>query len=207
MLKIQTNNRCPRPAHAFQGSLLVGLMTVLLPVLPAQANDYQTCTAKLKAAKVADDVVAKVCAEALHPKIVGLCVERIVAKKLDADPTVEACRRVRRPIELAKCVTEIAAQDVKAPMPEVLDSCRRSLLPDRFGECVVGLNRQPLKVATKEGLGICIDASDRPKDLQLIPLDQVITPSGSIPTSPSLPAPRTDMPKPTPAPVTTPQLF
>jgi hypothetical protein len=206
MLKIEKSRDSWCYSRSVRGGLLAGLMTVLLPVLPSQAgNDYQICTAKLKSAKVEDAIAAKVCAEALHPQDVGRCVERIILKKLEVDPTVEACRRVRRPLELAECVTDIAQQDAKSPLAEVLDHCRRSLLPERFGECVVGLNQQPLKVNVPEALGICIDASDRPKDLQLIPLDQVIAPSAPSPRTEMPPMPPSSTPTPTPTP--TPQLF
>lgn len=176
---------------------------------PAMANTYETCAKTVVKAGVEGNVAGLACAQDLHPEHLGRCVERVTKATLGADAALSACRRVRRPLDLAECVTDIHFQDKQAPMADVLEYCRKSLLPVRFGECVTGLGRDPLKLATREGLDVCINASDRPKDLQLVPLDSVLGPNQSttvIPT-PSTPAPvimPSPMPNPTPNPTSNP---
>jgi hypothetical protein len=198
--------------------LTIGLMTAP----PAQAgwfdwlkskpalNPYNVCTVSLNKATIEKNLAATACAEVLHPDDMGSCVETVAAKKIESGLALSACRSVRRPLELATCVTVIHKQDASAMLTDVLESCRRSLLPDRFGQCVVGLNGKPLQVATREGLGTCIDASDRPTDIQLL---RSFEPSGTVPvirttspTSPTSSTTPTSNPTATP-PVTTPQLF
>jgi hypothetical protein len=196
----------------------IGMTAGLMTASPAQAgwfdwlkskpalNPYNVCTVSLNKATIEKNLAAASCAAVLHPDDMGSCVETVAAKKIESGLALSACRSVRRPLDLATCVTVIHKQDASAVLTDVLESCRRSLLPDRFGECVVGLNGKPLQVATREGLGTCIDASDRPTDIELL---RSFEPSGTIPvirpTSPTTNSPATN-PTATP-PVTTPQLF
>jgi hypothetical protein len=131
-------------------------------------NPYNACTVSLDKVAIKKEVAADACAEALHPDHVGTCVENIAAKKVDSTIALGACRSVRRPMELSTCVSDIHKQDDKATLTDVLEFCRRSLLPERYGKCVVGLNGKPLQVVTKEALMTCIDASDRPTDIELL---------------------------------------
>jgi hypothetical protein len=204
----------------------IGLTAGLMTAPPAQAgwfdwlnsksalNPYNVCTVSLNKATIEKNLAAMSCAEVLHPDDMGSCVETVVgivaAKKIESGPALSACRSVRRPLDLATCVTVIHKQDASAVLTDVLESCRRSLLPDRFGACVVGLNGKPLQVAIRDGLGTCIDASDRPTDIELL---RSFEPSGTVPivpvirtTSPISPVTPTPNPTATP-PVTTPQLF
>ena len=211
-------------------SMLMGLGSVTLlslgNVLPAQANEYQSCTDRLTGVKLDSVSVAQGCAEALHPQDVGTCVVQIVNDKsvnskivsLDA---LDACRRVRRPLELATCVTTIHASTETMPLSNdgsklVLDSCRKSLLPERYGRCVVGFRNNPMQKTivdttltdrTKglDGLNTCLDATDYRKDIKLIPLSDVISPASSTPTSPPYASPA--IPMPTPMPPIIPQQF
>ena len=217
-----------------KASILVGLGSVALlglgNVLPAQANEYQSCSASLTEVKLDRLSVAQGCAEALHPQDVGTCVVRIVNNQsvnnkivnLDA---LDACRRVRRPLELATCVTMIHQSTETMPFSNdaskmVLDSCRKSLLPERYGRCVVGFRNNPLQKTivdvamtdrTKEldGLNTCLDATDYRKDIKLIPLSEVITPASPTPTmtNPPYTSPVIPMPMPTPTPQIIPQQF
>ena len=217
-----------------KASTLVGLGSVALlglsNVLPAQANEYQSCSASLTEVKLDRLSVAQGCAEALHPQDVGTCVVRIVNSQsvnnkivnLDA---LDACRRVRRPLELATCVTMIHQSTETMPFSNdasktVLDSCRKSLLPERYGRCVVGFRNNPLQKTivdvamtdrTKEldGLNTCLDATDYRKDIKLIPLSEVITPASPTPTMTNSPytSPVIPMPMPTPMPQIIPQQF
>ena len=217
-----------------KASTLVGLGSVALlglgNVLPAQANEYQSCSASLTEVKLDRLSVAQGCAEALHPQDVGTCVVRIVNNQsvnnkivnLDA---LDACRRVRRPLELATCVTMIHQSTETMPLSNdaskmVLDSCRKSLLPERYGRCVVGFRNNPLQKTivdvamtdrTKEldGLNTCLDATDYRKDIKLIPLSEVITPASPTPTmtNPPYTSPVIPMPMPTPTPQIIPQQF
>ncbi len=145
----------------------------------AQANPYNSCTQDLRNAKLGDDLVAKGCAEALHPDQVGACVARIVSptdNPIASEAALDACRRVRRPLDLATCVGDIRNVDGKANMMDVLDSCRRSLLPVRFGQCVVGLRNQPLERSIAQNLTRCLDASDYRKDVELRPMSDLVGP-------------------------------
>ena len=156
---------------------------------PAQANEYQSCAASLMDAKLDRISASKGCAEALHPEQVGSCVVRIVTdKSVDNKITnvaaLDACRRVRRPIDLAGCVTDVHQSSDAMPLDmagsiAVLDACRKSLLPQRFGQCVVGLHNDPSKMTVAEGLSTCLDATDYRKDIQLIPLSDLMGPAST----------------------------
>jgi hypothetical protein len=169
---------------------------------PAQANEYQACTANLTSAKLDRLSIAQGCAEALHPEEVGSCVVQIVNDKAVDNKIVntaalDACRRVRRPMELATCVTSIHESASAKPLSPagsmaVLDSCRKSLLPERYGRCVVGFRNDPMqKVITDpamtdrnqelDGLNTCLDATDYRKHIKLIPLSDLMGPA-IIPT-------------------------
>ena len=217
-----------------KASGLVGLGSIALlglgNVLPAQANEYQSCSASLTEVKLDRLSVAQGCAEALHPQDVGTCVVRIVNNQsvnnkivnLDA---LDACRRVRRPLELATCVTMIHQSTETMPFSNdaskmVLDSCRKSLLPERYGRCVVGFRNNPLQKTivdvamtdrTKEldGLNTCLDATDYRKDIKLIPLSELMDPASPAPTmtNPPYTSPVIPMPMPTPMPQIIPQQF
>jgi hypothetical protein len=159
-----------------------GLFALSLPATPAQAglfgnsgNPYQTCTKDLLNAKIASEAAAEACAEALHPDDLAACVTQISGAKevnVAAPEALTTCKQVRRPIELASCVVDIRQMAKDAPAVEVLDTCRRSLLPVRFANCVVGLHEN-LKLSAQKSMDQCIDATDRPQDLQsnLLPLD------------------------------------
>ena len=213
----------------------VGLGSVALlglgNVSPAQANEYQSCSASLTEVKLDRLSIAQGCAEALHPADVGTCVVRIVNDKsvnskivnLDA---LDACRRVRRPLELATCVTMIHQSTETMPLSNdaskiVLDSCRKSLLPERYGRCVVGFRNNPLqktvvdvamtdRTQELDGLNTCLDAADYRKDIKLIPLSEVIGPASPAPTMTNPPytsPPTMPTPMPTPTPQIVPQQF
>jgi hypothetical protein len=186
-------------------------------------NPYNACTVSLDKATIKKEIAADACAEALHPDQVGTCVENIAAKKVDSTIALGACRSVRRPMELSTCVGDIHQQDKNATLTDVVEFCRRSLLPERYGNCVVGLNDKPLQVVTKEGLMTCIDASDRPTDIELL---RTFEAADKVPTirnplgSPIVPPTFTPGPNPAtipsatpgsnpsaPSPGTTPQLF
>ena len=213
-------------------SVLMGLSSVTLlsltHVLPAQANEYQSCTDRLTGVKIDPLSIAQGCAEALHPQDVGTCVVQIVNNKsvnskivnLDA---LDACRRVRRPLELATCVTMIHRSTETMPLDDngsklVLDSCRKSLLPERYGRCVVGFRNNPMQKSivdvamtdrTKglDGLNTCLDATDYRKDIKLIPLTDVISPASFTPTNPPYVSPAVPVPTPMPTPQIIPQQF
>ena len=205
-------------------SVLMGLGSVALlglgTVSPAQANEYQSCSASLTGVKLDRLSIAQGCAEALHPEHVGTCVARIVNDtsvknqivNLDA---LDACRRVRRPLELATCVTMIHQSTQTMPLSsdaskQVLDSCRKSLLPERYGRCVVGFRNNPMqktvvdiamtdRTQELDGLNTCLDATDYRKDIKLIPLSEVIGPVSPAPTMTNPPvSPTITTPMPTP---------
>ena len=222
-------------------SVLMGLSSAALlglgTISPAQANEYQSCSASLTEVKLDRLSVAQGCAEALHPQDVGTCVVRIVNDKsvnskivnLDA---LDACRRVRRPLELATCVTMIHQSTETMSFSNdaskmVLASCRKSLLPERYGRCVVGFRNNPLqktivdpvqkaivdpamtdRTQELDGLNTCLDATDYRKDIELIPLSEVLGPVSPASTivNPVI-GPVRPMPMPTPTPQIIPQQF
>lgn len=215
MLRIQR-------AHGWCSITGMGLLLATgVFVSPAAANPYSTCTEKLLGAKVDATVAASACAQDLHPEDLGECVDRVIKTNLSGTDALAACRKVRRPLDLATCVTEIHGQNNSAAMPSVLDYCRRSLLPARFGECVIGLSKDPLKLSTDQSMETCIRTSDRPTDLQLVPLNQVVAPSStessgsssgmSSSSSSTMPAttiaPMTPAPTPSPTGVGLPQRY
>ena len=137
---------------------------------------------------------------------------------------LDACRRVRRPLELATCVMMIHGSTETMPLDDngsklVLDSCRKSLLPERYGRCVVGFRNNPMQKSivdasmtdrTKglDGLNTCLDATDYRKDIKLIPLSEVISPTNFAPTNPPYDAPTIPVLTPTtPTPQIIPQQF
>lgn len=168
------------------------LVAIALPVAPAKAffgkalNPYQSCAADLTRANVSAAEAASACGQALNPKDLGTCVNRIADEKVAGADALSVCRQVRRPVEAARCVVGIRRGVSDTAIVDVLDSCRRSLLPQTFSDCVVGLNSQ-LKVGGKQAIASCLDASDRPRDLvpTFIPIGNEIP----IPTTPFVPTP------------------
>jgi hypothetical protein len=191
-------------------------------------NPYASCAKSLDKATIQKGMAATACAEALHPDDMGLCVESVTAKKVEANTALAACRSVRRPLELSTCLADIHKQDDKVGLTDVLEFCRRSLLPERYGHCVVGLKGKPLGQTSAEALPTCIDASDRPTDIELLrtfesidkvpsirnPMDSPIVPPSFVPgpNGPSVKVTPTPTPSPSsnpnaPSPGTVPQLF
>lgn len=202
------------------------LAAVAVPIAPANAlfggsaNPYEVCTRDLTRAQVSTTDAANACAQALRPKDLGDCVDRIADEKISGADALSVCRQVRRPIEAGNCVVRIRRQASDTAIVDVLDSCRRSLLPERFAECVVGENRQ-LKISGKQAIDTCIDASDRPNDVlptfipagsdipgattapSITPTPIVPSPGQSSTPSTSTPASSTSTPASTSAPATT----
>jgi hypothetical protein len=189
---LQTNQTMRRRL----GPLTVGVASLLLVsplaigVTPAQANwfkskpvenGYKLCGMRLDKAGIGKDVAADACAAVLHPEDLGTCVADLTPLKLAATAALAACQRVRRPLELRTCVQDVQRQDANAVLPNVLEACRRSLLPERYGKCVVGLN-QSVATPTAMGLATCLDASDRPIDIQsgFVPINDVCRLEGFV---------------------------
>lgn len=192
-------------------SVILGLITVVVPVNPATAlpvydvlpflpdrdfqpsqGDFQRCTGELIKLKITSEEAASACARAFKPTDLERCVSRIGKENgftgIDA---LSACRQVRRPVEMASCVVDIRRRAGDSVAADVLDNCRRSLLPERFANCVVGLN-QSAKILPALAMNTCNDASDFPREL-----DPTFLPYSAVPevaplqTSPSITAPTT----------------
>ncbi len=208
-----------------QTSAMAGWFDWLQPQLTS-SNPYASCAKSLDQATIQKGIAATACAEVLHPDDMGLCVESVTAKKVEANIALAACRSVRRPLELSTCLADIHKQDDKVGLTDVLEFCRRSLLPERYGHCVVGLKGKPLEQTSAAALPTCIDASDRPTDIELLrtfesidkvpsirnPMDSPIVPPSFVPgpNGPSVkvtPTPSPSSNPNAPSPGTVPQLF
>ncbi|NER22969.1 MAG: hypothetical protein F6J96_20175 [Symploca sp. SIO1C2] len=140
---------------------IAGILAMVIPPKPAvSSNEFNTCAAELLRANISRNLAADVCAEALYPEDLSLCVLTIKAQTpIVADEALYGCQRVRRPLELASCIVEI---NHHTSNPEVLlafDRCRRSLLPLRFSECVIGLS-QEIDFSSTQAIETCITAED-----------------------------------------------
>ena len=143
---------------------IAGLFAMAIPPEPATANsnEFEICAAELLRTNISRNLAAKVCAEALYPEDLSLCVLKINAQTpIIADEALYGCQRVRRPLELASCVVDINQYTQNPEALLVLDRCHRSLLPLRFSECVIGLSRE-IDFSSTEALETCITAEDFP---------------------------------------------
>ncbi len=143
---------------------IAGILTMAIPPAPATAssNEFKTCAAELLRANISRNRAAAVCAEALYPEDLSLCVLKINAQTpIIADDALYGCQRVRRPLELASCVVDINRHTSNPEVLLAFDRCRRSLLPLRFSECVIGLSRE-IDFSSTEALETCIAAEDFP---------------------------------------------
>jgi hypothetical protein len=143
---------------------IAGILALAIPPKPAVAdsNEFKTCAAELLRVNISRNLAADVCAEALYPEDLSLCVLKInVQTPIIADEALYGCQRVRRPLELASCVVDINKRTQNPEVRLVLDRCRRSLLPLRFSECVIGLSRE-IDFSSTEALETCIAAEDFP---------------------------------------------
>lgn len=143
---------------------ITGLLAMAIPpeAATANSNEFKTCAAELLRANISRNLAAQVCAEALYPEDLSLCVLKINAQTpIIADEALYSCQRVRRPLELASCVVDINQYTQNPEVLLVLDRCRRSLLPLRFSECVIGLSRE-IDFSSTEALETCIAAEDSP---------------------------------------------
>jgi len=143
---------------------IAGILAMVIPPKPATAgsNEFKTCAAELLRANISRNLAADVCAEALYPEDLSLCVLKIRAQTpIIADQALYGCQRVRRPLELASCVVDINKHTQNPDVLLALDRCRRSLLPLRFSECVIGLSRE-IDFSSTEAQETCIAAEDFP---------------------------------------------
>ena len=143
---------------------IAGLLAIAIPPQTATAgsNEFKTCADELLRANISRNRAASVCAEALYPEDLSLCVLKIKAlTPIIADDALYGCQRVRRPLELASCVVDINKHTQNPDVILAFDRCRRSLLPVRFSECVIGLSRE-IDFSSTEALETCIAAEDFP---------------------------------------------
>lgn len=155
---------------------IAGLIAVAQPPAIASVQDYESCAQALLSVKIEPAAIADYCARELQPHHLGACVTAISQRTtIAATDALEACARVRRPLDLANCVVNIDQQIIvpkkldeaasKSALVTALDTCRRSLLPIRHAECVIGLNKK-VDLSPLSLMGACIDADDRPRDVQ-----------------------------------------
>ena len=167
-------------------SLPALLLTIAIPPHSAVASNFTRCASTLLSIGISEDDAGVACADALEPKMLSACVNKIQRETpITGNDALAACYRVRRPKELASCVVKIDSKigtSSKKPggVPQeesdqtdtsteisglALDNCRRSLLPKRFADCVVGLNRTISQLSGTEAIETCISAEDFPKEL------------------------------------------
>jgi hypothetical protein len=148
-------------------SLPAVLFTLTIPSDPAAAQGFSSCVRNLVGSGIAEDQAGTACADALVPRDLSACVQRVTNNtSLEAEDALQACYRVRRPRDLSSCVVRIsnnvdnAKSDVLA-----LDNCRRSLLPDRYSECVVALNANLTDISASQAMETCISAEAFPHNV------------------------------------------
>lgn len=177
-------------------TLPTALLIFSMPISPAFAgNQFDVCLRQLLDSGVERDQAGTACADALIPRELSLCVQRVRENTtISAEDTLKACYRVRRPVDLANCVVDIQSQILTSyttqksktetssettaidstqtttdtePSPSLfaLDSCRRSLLPGRHSECVIALSRSVQDMAPTKAMETCLAAEDFPRDL------------------------------------------
>lgn len=147
-------------------SLPAFLLTIAIPH-SAVASNFSTCASNLLKSGIAEEDAGVACADALEPKMLSTCVEKIQEEtNVTGQDALAACYRVRRPEELASCVVKIDNNLASAELANLaLDNCRRSLLPERFADCVVGLNNEISAFSGTEAIDTCISAEDFPTEL------------------------------------------
>ncbi len=148
-------------------SVPVVLFTLTVPSEPVAAQGFATCVRNLVGSGIAEDQAGTACADALVPKDLSACVQKVTKNtSLKAENTLQSCYRVRRPKDLASCVVKISSKADNAESDILaLDNCRRSLLPDRYSECVVALNANLTNISTAQAMETCISAEAFPRNL------------------------------------------
>jgi hypothetical protein len=85
-------------------------LTLLLPMHPAAANDFEHCVSDLIETGLAGSLAGTACSDALEPEDLSECVSDIRADTpIKPENALDACYQVRRPIDLASCVVDIHA--------------------------------------------------------------------------------------------------
>lgn len=148
-------------------SLPAVLFTLTIPSDPAAAQGFGSCVRNLVGSGIAEDQAGTACADALVPRDLSACVQRVTNNtSLEAKNALQACYRVRRPRALARCVVRISSNVENAENDVLaLDNCRRSLLPDRYSECVVALNANLTNISAPKAMETCISAEAFPRNL------------------------------------------
>ena len=155
-------------------ALPVALVISAIPQLPATAkNQFDACVGEMIKGGVTGEQAATACADALIPKELSKCVQKIREKTdLPAEDVLQNCYQVRRPVDLASCVTDINAKilqpttdNKQAMLSMALNSCRSSLLPRRYADCVIGVNQGVPDMSPDKIMDTCLSAEDFPRDL------------------------------------------
>ena len=164
-------------------ALQAGVFTAMMPSNPAAAgwNQFDFCVYELQDKGISDQQAVTACSDALRPKELSECVQRIASETpVTGEEALSACFRVRRPVELADCTIGISdeaadafvrttQEDVSSGILQptallALNSCRRSLLPKRYAECVIAGSRST-DLTTDQAMNTCIRAEDFPRTL------------------------------------------
>ncbi|AFZ34598.1 hypothetical protein Sta7437_1018 [Stanieria cyanosphaera PCC 7437] len=143
-------------------SIPASLFTITLN-FPATAASFGACASSLIDSGITGEQAATACADALEPKELSACVEKIKNNTAIAgEEALQACYRVRRPAELASCVTSINDQVGGEGKLMALNNCRSSLLPKRYADCVTGLTGSIPNLSGAKAMESCISAETFP---------------------------------------------
>jgi hypothetical protein len=142
-------------------------LTITIPHRSAIAVGFDACANSLLNSGISQEQAGTACADALEPKELAACVDKIKGETaLAAEDALKSCYRVRRPEDLASCVVAIdSTTEGSQNAALALDNCRRSLLPARYAECVVGLNDAIPDLGVAKTMETCISAEAFPEDL------------------------------------------
>ncbi len=172
------------------------LLTISTPFPVKAGNQFDICVEEVVNSGVDAQQAHSACADALIPKELSLCVEKITQDtEINPQDALANCYRVRRPVDMAYCVADIEEEilrdyrsknnaqaettgeemetvetgttDQESPLMLALDSCRSSLLPARHSECVIALSRTPQAMSPMKAMETCLNAEDFPRDLYL----------------------------------------
>lgn len=170
------------------------LLSVTNPSPVKAGNQFDICVEEMVDSGVDVQQAGTACADALIPKELSLCVEKITENTaITPEDALQNCYRVRRPVDMAYCVvdideeilqdyrsknnpkaetsgeeretTETSLTELDSSLMLALDSCRSSLLPARHSECVIALSRTPQPMSPVKAMETCLDAEDFPRDL------------------------------------------
>ncbi|MFM1841677.1 MAG: hypothetical protein RLZZ490_410 [Cyanobacteriota bacterium] len=101
------------------GLLMVnGLVFTPIAAVAGNRNQFDVCVTEMQRNGVSDDAAAAGCSEAIIPKEMSECVNRISGNTdITGNIALQACFQVRRPVDLSHCVVDINNGALKGYRP------------------------------------------------------------------------------------------